>query len=176
MNRRGTKGTRGRQDELPPADFLVLRQKYPPRDPVQLQDEFAAAKGCPASPPTAKQVRFDSPTGATDAEGRFLWWLELARLGIFVKQAYAGTTYEQYWNAVAFPGSQGQAVVRTDRCTLLWMPTGRVNSPNATSETEKMLRIAFPPFDAQAAGNAFAPPAASIEFRPRPAPLRFEPN
>ena len=110
--------------------------------------QFQVLKRTPASAPQTSVVKFISPTGLTDIEGRWHWWLELAKVGLFVKSMYANTEYAQYGNCEAGPGSKGQAVVKTNGLgTILWMATGRVYSSNATAQLQQLLEIVFPPFD-----------------------------
>ena len=129
-------------------DFIDLATKHPPMEPSLLQQQFLALKLTPAAPAGTTTVSFLSPTRTLDREARWLWWLELAKIGFFVKQVYGET---KYWNCIALPGSGGQAVVKTGKGTLLWMSTGRVYSPNASGDMCQLLCVVFPPFFASAA-------------------------
>lgn len=129
--------------------FADLRIQFPPPAPTEMQVQFQELKLSPASSQQTSVVKFLSPTGLTDREGRWHWWLALAKVGLFVKDMYANTQHAQYGNCDAGAGSMGQAVVKTGGIgTILWMSTGRVYSPNATAHLEQLLRIAFPPFHA----------------------------
>ena len=175
-HKRGTKGSRKKKTEELACDaFADLRSKHPPVDPAQLHNEFSDRKKTPASPPSTPTVQYCSPTGTTDREGRFLWWRELAKIGIFIKQVYAETPYQQYINASAMPGSLGQAVVKAHalECTLLWMESGRLYSPNSKNNFDSLLRVVFEPFDAHAHGSEFAPTNAAAQTQHSPQQLAF---
>ena len=132
--------------EVTSATFADLREKWPRRDPKELCQQFKRLKLPPASAHPRTEFKYVSPTGIVDREGRWLRWQELAKVGIFVQELYIGTEFVAYGNAVAGPGTKGQAVVKTSRLgTILWMRTGRVYSPNPCPELEGVLRVVFPP-------------------------------
>ena len=162
----------------PGADpFADLRMKFPPLAPTELQKKFQVLKLTPASTAQTPVMKFSAPSGTTDREGRWHWWLTLAKVGLFVKEMYAHTEYACYANCDAGPGSQGQAVVKTrGRGTVLWMSTGRVYSPNARGGLDQLLRVVFTPFDAASASSgiirrgpvASVSPPAALDFSMTP--------
>ena len=85
-----------------------------------------------------------------------MFWQELAKIGIFVQELYLGTDFLDHRNAFAGPGTKGQAVVKTQKGTVLWMITGRVYSPNPDRELESLLRVVFPPFRPENDATGFA--------------------
>ena len=149
------RGSRGSGKAAISDDCSTLKRNYPPPNPLDLHQQFQLLKTSPKSPPTASTVQFVSPTGSTDREGRFLLWLELAKIGIFVQQLFQSTPYESFSNSTAHPGSMGQAVIKSPKGTILWMQTGRLYSPNATGDLASLLRVAFPPFCPNRKGQEF---------------------
>jgi len=151
-------------------DFIDLATKHPPMEPSLLQQQFLALKLTPAAPAGTTTVSFLSQTRTLDREARWLWWLELAKIGFFVKQVYGET---KYWNCIALPGSGGQAVVKTGKGTLLWMSTGRVYSPNAFGDMCQLLCIVFPPFFASTASSDIMLGRMPVTSLSAAAPLDF---
>ena len=80
------------QQRLPGASGLQLNSfgdlklKHPPTDPVVLHQRFQSLRTTPASQSGTNLVQYRSETGTTDREGCWLWWQELARVGLFVDQ------------------------------------------------------------------------------------------
>ena len=155
-----------------------LRQQYPPVDPRKLHEQFQGLKSAPVSAAHVECFKFAPPANLPDREKRWLFWRELAKIGIFIREYYMGTAYEGVndiqglCNATAGLGSPGQFAVFTDaEGTILRMGTGKLYAPNPVGDLYKRMRVVFEAYsdervsNAQAVGQG-APQAAS-------APLAF---
>ena len=113
--------------------FADLWAKHRPVDPKELHAQLQEAKQDPASTGNVQTVEFKPSQFGTkqysEREGRWLFWQELGRIGVFVRELYMGTKNWQFSNADAGPGSKGQCVVFSEQGTILWMSTGRVYRP-----------------------------------------------
>jgi hypothetical protein len=137
-----------------------LRAKIAPVDPRKLKEQYQTLKQSPVTSCTAEVFHFSPPKELSDRERRWLFWGHLASIGVFVREHYVGMNFEgikdeDFCNATAGLGGQGQFVVFTDHeGTILCMTTGRLYSPNAEGDLNARLRVEFEALAPKNRGNA----------------------
>ena len=128
-------------------EFSDLRSRWPPQDPSALQQMFRDKIATPASPANCETFKFALPPGLDHREARWHLWMNLANIGYFVKELYAGTSHYAHHNCKAGLGAKGQCVVFTEGGTIHWMArTNRLYSPNPRGDILQRMAIFFPPW------------------------------
>ena len=156
-----------------PDDFLRetfsdLRVSHPGEPTCVLEEKYRQLRANAAAMDAieATQERCFTST-ATDARViKWLFWAELKKIGIIVKQAVMFTEDEKHANSVAGLGTPGQCVVVSPIGTIILLTSsGRLLTPNSGMTLGRRLSLAFPLSLAQSA--TMAPPS-----KKRPWPFR----
>ena len=128
--------------------FADLRELLPPENPSMLAKRFQDKAKTSTTPSATDTFLLDTAEHPDNRIKRWVFWAELAKAGLFVRQQYLGTDFSHFINCHAGPGSVGQYVVYTDLGTVLYMTTTkRLYSPNAKPELLRRLAAILGPWD-----------------------------
>ncbi len=72
-------------DSVKKEENMDLRQQHPLEDPALLAEAYKQSEAAPMSPRGTAILRFDSTENHNVRLRRWLWWKQLARLKIYVK-------------------------------------------------------------------------------------------
>ena len=134
---------RQQQQGLLREDYEDLRLKHPPVDPQLHEQGYAELIANPINP-QARICKFTAPNMQDVRERRWLWWMSLGRIRLFVKELYAFTAHEGKCNAGA-SGNVGQEVIRCAHGTLTWVPNDhRIVVANSSTILQARVAAAYP--------------------------------
>ena len=140
-----------------------LRKSHPLPDPVPLLAAYAPSQKAAED---AEILKFQADAGETDPRVKeWLFWLALASVGVFVREAWAGTKYVDKKimgvnvvkiNAEPGPGAPGQYVVKGKHGTVIWMTRSkRLSVTRGGDDFMKRLRKRFLEWDIATDGAGF---------------------
>ena len=120
-------------------DFYDLRKSHTPLDPKELELSFVYLVQEPRSLEGWPIFKFATGADKSMRLKRWLWWLALARIGIYVKELYTLTDHANLVNAII---ADHPEVVGT----VCWFTEdNRIDSPNANTTLWWRLKVGVRP-------------------------------